>query len=137
MPAFKTHSVPRTPTLSTPQTSKPYSRPDPDLFSLSPETKPHLSSSSNNKLNTSSPSQFELKPNLGAKDQKSSPAGKARPWTADELKALFRFAIKNGAPGGDSGWEGVVDGRTGSQCRNAWRKRIVGLIEKALEEKSG
>jgi len=72
---------------------KPYIKPDPDLPS-SPITSA-----------VNSPSKTKT----------------ARPWKGEEYQLLLLHAIKSGAPGGDSGWEGVVPGRTGVQSRNAWR----------------
>ncbi len=56
-----------------------------------------------------------------ALDQDPARSTTRKAWTGEELKALFEYAIKNGAPAGDSGWDGVVPGRTGQQCRNTWR----------------
>ena len=68
---------------------------------------------------TSSPTTYQddIKPDTTS----FSPKNKGKPWTGDELKALFHHAIKHSAPGSDGVWEGVVPGRTGGQCRSAWR----------------
>ncbi|KAK1926163.1 hypothetical protein DB88DRAFT_521248 [Papiliotrema laurentii] len=71
-------------------------------------------------------------PNSKPSKQESPSKSPGKPWTGEELQAIFRFTLKNGSPKGDSWWAGAVPGRTGSQCRNAWRFRVLPLIEAAL-----
>lgn len=50
------------------------------------------------------------------------------PWTPEEKAQMIHFVVKNGAPGSDKAWEGVVYGRSGSQCRNAWRSVNASIL---------
>jgi hypothetical protein len=87
--------------------TKPYAEPEPDIDSVSPIL--------------AAESVIKTKTKTKTRTKSGGTPTKGKPWTGEEYQMLFQHAIKHGAPGSDSGWEGVVPGRTGGQARNAWR----------------
>lgn len=67
-----------------------------------------------------------------AKKAKSGKA-KARPWSGDELAALLKIALTDGAS--KANFEGKILGRTGEQCFGIWRMTVVPFLYKAVREK--
>lgn len=106
------------PAITTPTKSKatPYARPN---------TTPSPPSLEDMKPDLSTPNSSARKAKAKAKGTPSPHKTTSKPWTGEELKTLLRYALKNGAPGGEGGWEGVVPDRVGSQCRSAWRSVLV------------
>ncbi|GFZ51845.1 hypothetical protein JCM24511_09613 [Saitozyma sp. JCM 24511] len=106
----KTNPKPKTTSPGTSLDVKPYSVPSP----ISSASIPPNTTSDRTPPSTPTP----RKPQSTHPQRTSSPS---KAWTAEELKQLFRFAIKHGARGGDQAWEGVVAGRKGSACRQTWK----------------
>jgi hypothetical protein len=112
----KTNPKPKPASPGTSLDVKPYSVPSP----ISSASIPPNTTSDRTSPSTPTPRKTHT-----PRQRTNSPS---KAWTAEELKQLFRFAIKHGAPGGDHAWEGVVMGRKGSACRQTW-KWVVSPLE--------
>ncbi|WRT64719.1 uncharacterized protein IL334_001653 [Kwoniella shivajii] len=49
-------------------------------------------------------------------------------WTKDQKVQLFNHIVKNG----ERNWNHAVDGKTGHQCIDQWKKTLLPQIQRSL-----
>ncbi|ORY23623.1 hypothetical protein BCR39DRAFT_561881 [Naematelia encephala] len=79
----------------------------------------------------------DVKPS-SSPDSTTSPSKKpkskvSRPWTAGDLLIIFDVVTKRGAS--IPNFEGMIEGRTGTQCYSNWKNTIAPSIQKMLVER--
>ncbi|ORX34707.1 hypothetical protein BD324DRAFT_652967 [Kockovaella imperatae] len=114
--------------LSCKQAPKPYTKPEAD----------EVPSSGDSGENSHAPRETskEERSLMPTTEPKGSAKPVNRPWTVEELKVIFHFVVKHGAPGSEQGWEGVVPGRSGAQARSLWRTQLMPRLEDAIKFKA-